>query len=379
MNLLFITAEYPPARCGGIGIVYQDLARQLARRGCRVTVVAPSSGPVADACEGTLTVRRWPGSLTAGNAAVMLMQRLRFTRFAQEVARELVPDLIETHDWSGPLIAPPDRPFVVRLHGAHTVIRAQMDRRPSSPARLFERRLLQSADAVVAVSNWIGRETASVFGIARPSAVIPNGIDTEKFRPLPVVRSDRELLYVGTIKPEKGVFELFRALPLILSRRPELTVRIVGPQTSGVTERLSASIPDSLSDRVRFEGAVEHDRLPAAYSSATLCAMPSLAEAFGLTMAEAMSCGAPIVGSSLGAGPDLARHGRDALLVDPRDAKAFASAALECLEDSALRERLSQGARQQALRRFSWDVVAEQNKQFYSRVIEGAHKWPKSA
>ncbi len=379
MNLLFITAEYPPERCGGIGIFYQDLAHQLARRGCRVTVIAPSAGPVADTFEGGLTVRRWSGSLAAANAAGMLLQRLRFTRFAQDVVRELAPDLIETHDWSGPLTAAPGRPFVVRLHGAHSVMRAQMNRRPSSPIRLFERRLLQSANAVVSVSNWIGRQTASVFGITQPAVVIPNGIDTRKFRPLPIVRSDRELLFVGTIKPEKGVFELFGALPLILSRCPELKVRIVGPQMSGVAERLLASLPAFQLARVRFEGAVEHDRLPAIYSAATLCAAPSLAEAFGLTMAEAMSCGAPVVGSSLGAGPDLAQNGRDALLVDPRDAEAFASAALECLEDPTLRERLSNGARQQALSRFSWDVVAEQNKQFYSQVIEGAHKWPKSA
>jgi glycosyltransferase involved in cell wall biosynthesis len=268
---------------------------------------------------------------------------------------------------------------VVRLHGAHVVTRLQTNQRPSSAIRLFERRLLESADAVVAVSKWIARQTARAFGIAEPIAVIPNGIDTAKFRPLPITRSERELLFVGTIKPEKGVFELFRALPLIMSRRPELTVRLVGPEASGVRERLLASLPASLRPRVRFEGAVEHDRLPAIYSAATLCALPSLSEAFGLTMAEAMSCGVPVVGSSLGAGPDLAQHGRDALLVDPRDAQAFASAALECLEDAELRERLSTGARRQALRRFSWDVAAEQNRQFYSRVIEGAHKWPKSA
>lgn len=379
MNLLFITAEYPPERCGGIGIFYQDLARQLVRRGCRVTVVAPSSVPRADSSDGTLTVRRWPGSLTAASAAAMLLQRLRFTRFAQAVARDLAPDLIETHDWSGPLTAPPGRPFVVRLHGAHAVMRPQTNQRPSPAIRLFERRLLQSADAIVAVSNWIGRRTAGVFGITQPIAVIPNGVDTQMFRPLPVGRSDQELLFVGTVKPEKGLFELFRALPLIMSRRPKLTARIVGPRASDVSERLLASIPAGLSARVRFEGAVEHDCLPGVYSAATLCALPSLAEAFGLTLAEAMSCGVPVVGSSLAAGPDLAQHGRDALLADPRDAQAFASAALECLEDAALRERLSRGARQQALRRFSWDVAAEQNKQFYSQIIQGAHKWPKSA
>lgn len=379
MNLLFITAEYPPEACGGIGIFYQDLARQLARRGCRVTVVAPSGMGCADRFEGTLTVRRWPGSLVAANAAGMLVQRFRFTRFAQEVARDLAPDLIETHDWSGPLSAPPGHPLVVRLHGAHSILRPQMNQRPSSPIRLFERRLLQSADAVVAVSDWIGRQTANVFGITQPMAVIPNGVDTGKFRPLPSVRSDQELLFVGAIKPVKGVFELFRALPLILSRRPQLSVRMVGPETSGVRKCLLASIPVPLWPRVHFDGAIEHDRLPLAYSAATVCAAPSLAEAFGLTMAEAMSCGIPVVGSSLAAGPDLAQNGRDALLVDPRDAEALAAAALQCLEDRALRERLSRAARRQALRRFSWDVVAEQNKQFYRHVIQGTRKWPKSA
>src|SRR5690606_8002097 len=110
MNLLFVTAEYPPERCGGIGIFYQDLARQLARRGCRVTVIAPSSGHGADSSESGLTVLRWRGSLTAANAGGVLLQRLRFTRFVQAVARELAPDLIETHDWCGPLSARPGRP-----------------------------------------------------------------------------------------------------------------------------------------------------------------------------------------------------------------------------------------------------------------------------
>lgn len=383
MNLLFITAEYPPQPCGGIGVFYQDLARQLAQRGCRVTVVAPSAVPCADSSAGLLTVLRWPGSLTAANAAGMLLQRLRFTRFAQAVARDLSPDLIETHDWSGPLGGPlgalPGRPFVVRLHGAHAVIRARMGQRPSSAIRLFERRLLQSADALIAASNWIGRQTADMFGITQPIAVIPNGVDTQKFRPLPVARADQELLFAGTVKAEKGVFELFRALPFILSRRPELNMRVAGRLAGDIAERLLASIPSSLRGRVRFEGAVEQDRLPAIYSAATLCVLPSLVEAFGLTMAEAMSCGIPVVGSTLGAGPDLARHGRDALLIDPRDTEALAWAALECLEDAALRERLSRGARQQALRRFSWDVVAEQNRRFYLEAIEGARKWPKSA
>jgi glycosyltransferase involved in cell wall biosynthesis len=329
--------------------------------------------------DGTLTVRRWPGSLVASNTAAMLLQRLRFTRFAQDVAAELAPDLIETHDWSAPLSAPPGHPFVVRLHGAHTVLRARMKQRPSPPIRLFEQRLLQSADTVVSVSSWIGRQTASVFDMARRIVVIPNGVDTAEFRPWPIVRSDEELLFVGTIKPEKGVFELFRALPLIFSRRPQLIVRMVGPETNGVKERLLASIPASLRNRIRFEGSVERDRLPEIYSATTLCAVPSLAEAFGLTMAEAMSCGAPVVGSSLAAGPDLAESERDALLVDPRDAEALSSAVLKCLEDKALRERLSSAARQQALRRFSWDVVAEQNKRFYAQVIKGARKWPKSA
>jgi glycosyltransferase involved in cell wall biosynthesis len=379
MNLLFITAEYPPERCGGIGVFYQDLARQLARRGNRVTVVAPSGGNVADTFEGPLTVRRWPGSLTAANAAGMLIQRMRFTRFAQAVARDVAPDLIETHEWSGPLSATPGRPFVVRLHGAHAVMRARNNRRPSAPIRLLERRLIRSADAVVAVSNWVARETARVLGIARPITAIPNGIDTTNFRPSPAPCLEQELLFVGTVKPEKGVFELFRALPLILERCPASTVRIVGPQTSDSAARLLASIPAALRVRIRFDGSVERDRLPAIYSAATLCAVPSMTEAFGLTMAEAMSCGIPVVGSSLCAGPELAQHGRDALLVDPRDTGALASAALECLADAALRERLSIGARLQALRGFSWDVVAEQNRQFYVQVIEGARKWRKSA
>ena len=97
MNLLFVAAEYPPDRCGGIGVFYQDLAHQLSLRGSRVTVVAPSTCDDGKGSDGDVTVHRWPGSLAADSAPGMLVQRLRFTRFVEEIAHELAPDLIETH------------------------------------------------------------------------------------------------------------------------------------------------------------------------------------------------------------------------------------------------------------------------------------------
>lgn len=357
---------------------YSDLARQLARRGHSVTVVAPSCEVQAPTVDN-VTVKRCPIASQALLVPDLLHQRAHFTRFAAQVARELQPDLIETHDWSGPLTSPPARPFVVRLHGTHTIARQQMGRRPQWPIRRLEQRLLASADAVIAASSWIACKTSKIFRIHQPITVVPNGIDTKLFQPTGTRSEPRQLLFVGTVKPAKGLLELFQVLPRVLASCPDLNVKIVGPLQHGADLKLRASLPERFRSRIEFTGPLQRHLLPALYSAATVCVLPSLAEAFGLTMAEAMSCGVPVVGSSLGAGPELGRQDHEVLLTDPRDPDAFAEAILRCLDDADLRARLSAAAREKVQRSFSWDVVVEQNERFYEQVLRRSNVWPKSA
>jgi glycosyltransferase involved in cell wall biosynthesis len=95
--------------------------------------------------------------------------------------------------------------------------------------------------------------------------------------------------------------------------------------------------------------------------SATVAVVPSLwAEAFGLTVVEAMAAGVPVVASSVGGIPELINQRVTGLLVPPGDASALAAALRELLDDSVLRARMGPKARETAWARFSHTRVADE-------------------
>ncbi len=119
-----------------------------------------------------------------------------------------------------------------------------------------------------------------------------------------------------------------------------------------------------------FLGGVAYDRLANYYASATVLAMPSLMEAFGIPYLEAMSCGLPVVATSC-AGPDeFLVEGENALVVPPGDVAALAEALIRLLGDIPLRERLRTGGKE-TTRGFTPARMAEETLAVYGRVIRG--------
>ena len=110
--------------------------------------------------------------------------------------------------------------------------------------------------------------------------------------------------------------------------------------------------------------------MPAVYARGTVGVLPSLEEAFGLPLAEAMASGLPTVATRVGGMPELVVDGETGLLVPPDDAGALADALVRLLEDPALASRLGAGGRARAVERFSWDAVAERALSLYQPLID---------
>jgi glycosyltransferase involved in cell wall biosynthesis len=116
----------------------------------------------------------------------------------------------------------------------------------------------------------------------------------------------------------------------------------------------------NLRDHVLFPEFVADDDLPALYAGATLFVYPSLYEGFGLPVAEALACGAPVVCSNASSLPEVA--GDAALYFDPRDMDAMAGTIQRALADDALRADLRTRGFAQA-KQFSWEKAASQLRQ----------------
>jgi glycosyltransferase involved in cell wall biosynthesis len=169
------------------------------------------------------------------------------------------------------------------------------------------------------------------------------------------------VLFCGTREPRKNLPRVLEAFARI--DRPELDLVLAGP--AGWKEDLTQKIA-SLEGRVRPLGFVPPDDLGALYAGAAVVAYPSLAEGFGLPVLEAMAYGVPVVTSAGTATEEVA--GDAALLVDPLDTDAIASAIERILDDRALAASLGAAARARAAT-FTWDRTADLVASVYLEAV----------
>ncbi|MGC8564791.1 MAG: glycosyltransferase family 4 protein, partial [Fervidicoccaceae archaeon] len=173
---------------------------------------------------------------------------------------------------------------------------------------------MRKADAVIALNKTMLNAIAMKARVPRSKVYeIPNGVDTDFFKPgLPGGKvleklglTEKEyVLFVGRVTPIKGVHILLKAFEAIISENPHSSIKLViaGPLTdrfnpSKVSDYAKTLIEYSrrkLGDNVLFTGSVDKETLRVLYSNACCLVLPSLAEAFGLVLLEAMASGIPV-------------------------------------------------------------------------------------
>ncbi|MBI4878944.1 MAG: glycosyltransferase [Planctomycetes bacterium] len=177
--------------------------------------------------------------------------------------------------------------------------------------------------------------------------VLRNGVDAERFRPLPMAecrrslglpQGGRVLVSVGFLVPRKGHSLLLRALALIpAAERPFTVIAGDGPE-EGALRSLAADL--GLAEQVRLLGAVEHDALAAVYSSADLSVLASSREGWPNVLLESMACGTPVVATAVHGSPEVVADESVGLLVEEQSAEALAGALQAALARGFDRERV---------------------------------------
>jgi glycosyltransferase involved in cell wall biosynthesis len=236
-----------------------------------------------------------------------------------------------------------------------------------------------SAHAVVAVSEHTAAHLRSAEN-APPGKVhvIPNGIDFERVR----ISSDDAaarirtefgtdhalLLMAARLHPEKGYEHLFAALPEIAQRlgdRVRLLIAGTGTFEAAYRERVRAL---GCSHLVHFLG-FRRD-LPDLMAAADLFVLPSVAEAFGLVLAEALYLGTPVVATRTGGIPEIVDDGVNGILVPPGDSTALAEAVARLLTDEPTRRRMRGAGRDKVLAQFRFDTMLQRYEALYETLAE---------
>jgi glycosyltransferase involved in cell wall biosynthesis len=377
MRILMLNYEYPPLG-GGAGVATEALARNLAGRGVMVDVVTAGAedeqsreliwnGSAPE--EGTLTVYRvrcrrlgiheagMGGALSYVTAALPLVrQRLREAHYdAVHVFFSLPTGAML------PLLDLRGTPVVVSLRGSDVPGYDPHNRalqRAHTALLPFTRWIWRRADRVVALSDSLGRLARRSMPELR-YAVIPNGVDLGRFRPparMRAYRSDRvRCLAVARLVERKGLADLIRAIGTLDRGAIELEIVGSGPDDQ-VLRELVATL--GLGDQVSFAGSLDRAALARRYATADLFTLASWEESFGNVFAEALAAGLPVVGTDVGGIPTIVRHGRNGLLVPPRDPTALAAAIEHLAARPLLRAEMARRNRADAEERLSWDQVA---------------------
>ncbi len=378
MNVLIISTDFPPL-LGGIATYTNCLARQMARQGHSVEVLAPGFAgwrewDAQPRPEGLRIVRsRWGLPLLREFRMWMLGRRCLASR----------PDAIFATAWfpAGYIAHLLHRrsgvEYYLAAHGSEFQDDAfNWRRRVKSGLRFLKRPVFGKARRTFAVSRF----TAGLLhdqGVPQERIrVVPNGADPRHYRPHPDpcglkrkhgVAGRTILLTVCRLDAHKGVHLVLEALDDLCRRFPDLLYAVVGrgPQEESL-HRQAASL--GLQEKVVWLGYLPSGEVLEWYQLCDLYVTLShdipdrtdLIEGFGICFVEAAACAKATLGCRSGGVADAVEDGKTGLLLDPRPSKkAVVEAISNLLFDEPLRRRLGEVGRQRVEQRLNWEVAAQ--------------------
>ena len=372
-SIAMILQRYYP-HIGGAEIQLQRLIPHLQARGFNVSVVTRKEKNLKsfEVVDG-VSIYRVP------SPGPKLLAGAIFTLLATRLLSRLRPDIIHAHEILAPTSAAfltkyfHGWPFITTIHRGG--VRGDIYK---IKRRLFGMRrfnvLLQKVDAFIVISREIDDELAELNVPFEKRIFIPNGVDTEVFAP---PSSDQKtqlreqllipfhatvIVYLGRLVAEKRVDHLLRIWPQIKTAFPETLLLIIG---TGSEETLLQGLA---GDGVRFTGQI---RDSVRYlKAADLYVSPSSTEGLSLSLLEALSCGLPVLATSVGGARDVIQHNVNGYLIPPEDLSSLKNGLLTLLGDEALRTKLGQGGRQRIISDYSLDSVADKLSDLYTGLIK---------
>ena len=293
-------------------------------------------------------------------AAPPLAAALRLLR------RSFAYDLVHAH-YAAPAgdavrRARPAVPFVVSVHGGDVIAVAEQ----SAAGRRAVTSALAAARLTLANSSGTA-ERARLLGAAA-TRIVHLGTDLPE---RPRRAAQPTVVTVAHLVARKRHADVLRALALLADEHPAVRYDVVGdgPERPAL-ERLARDL--GLADRVRFRGALPPAEAAAAAQAATVLALPSIDEAFGVAYVEAMAGGVPAIGCRGEHGPEeIARCGEGIRLVAPLDPRALAAELGALLGDEPRREALGAAARRTVAAHFTWERCGQETVAAYQEALRG--------
>lgn len=232
---------------------------------------------------------------------------------------------------------------------------------------------IEKSDGVTAVSRFLREKTTTNYGIRKDIRVIPNFVDTEKYRRIACeeIRTrfapggEKVLVHISNFRAVKRVPDVIRVFDQVRKKVPSNLILVGDGPDRSASEMLVREL--NLQEHVKFLG--KQQELVPILSAADLFLMPSQSESFGLSALEAMSCEVPVISSSVGGLPELQVHGETGYIAEIGDIDRMARYAIELLTSESRHARFRAAARARAVDHFDVHSIVVQYEEYYKECL----------
>lgn len=382
-SVCLLTNAYPDFPDSNRTVFIRDLARLLAGRGCKVSVVAPRVFPQSrpKELEGAIEIDRFPSFLNGKllveypKTPALRLVGYMLSGLLSTIAhvRRNKCHLIHAH-WvvpAGLLALIAGRicriPVIVTAHGSDILVIPNRNPLLKGLAKF----VLTHADALTSVAEHI---TARIrqMGVQREILTFPMSVPADSFTPEGAIANgadaEKVIFSNRSLYPIYDVQLLVKAAPAILKKFPEVAVHIAGkgPELDSL-KALANQL--HVSDKVCFLGEIPHEEIPKYLRGAAAYVSTALSDGASVSLLEAMACGAVPVVADIPANREWIADGENGYLFPPSDARALAEKIEHCLTDSTVRQKARETNVQIVRQRAQWNLNVDKLLDLYEKVM----------
>jgi L-malate glycosyltransferase len=359
---------------GGSGVVATELGKALADKGHQIHFISYAMPMRLDGYLGNVFYHEvemasyplFEFPLYTPALASKIVEVARFEKLDFVHAHYAIPHAISAYlareVMNGKL------KFITTLHGTDITL---VGLEPSYlPVMKFS---IEKSDGVTAVSRFLREKTTTNYGIVKDIRVIPNFVDTEKYKRVPceevrgrfAPRGEKILVHVSNFRLVKRVPDVIRIFHEVRKKVPSTLLLVGDGPDRSTCELLVREL--QIQDHVRFLG--KQQELVPILSAADLMLMPSQSESFGLSALEAMACEVPVISSSVGGLPELQIHGETGYIAEIGDIDRMARYAVELLTNEPKHALFRAACRRRAVEQFDVHIIVNDYESYYTECL----------
>jgi glycosyltransferase involved in cell wall biosynthesis len=274
-------------------------------------------------------------------------------------------------------------PWLARTQGVNTVVFEQLNS-GLLKARAWRRRLIQlratvatyPITRVIAISDFI-KQLLVESGVDEAKIRVRYlGVDTQRFSPNPAAREDLVRAYniqpdeivvstIAFLRPFKDPDTIVKACGILEQRGVKVRMFVAGDGAM-LGELKELAVKCGVAERTHWLGFCPDPT--SLLQASDIFVLASIGEAFGFVLCEAMACGVPVVGSRIGAIPEVVEEGRTGFLATPQDPMAFAEAIERLAKDQQSRRRMGLNGIERVRANFDVNLYVRNTLQIYESL-----------